>query len=129
MADLTDEQIREARALCDAATPDWRAKKRDGADWVYDWTLYMGEHPVVASEPDARFAAVARTLLPVALDSLEEARAELARLRDLLGCAAPVRCASCGEVRDRAVERTHCGGCSLRLDGVDEPSPSLDRSR
>ena len=40
----------------------------------------------------------------------ESAEREVERLRELLGREKPVKCASCGEIREGAVE-TNCGNC------------------
>jgi hypothetical protein len=42
--------------------------------------------------------------------TLAASEREIARLRELLGREKPVKCASCGEIREGAVE-TNCGNC------------------
>jgi hypothetical protein len=42
---------------------------------------------------------------------------EIARLKKMLGRDEPVKCASCGQVRERSEVR--CGQCSYMLDGSD----------
>lgn len=46
-----------------------------------------------------------------------ELRADVERLKDLLGRTDPVRCPACGEIRERS--EVICGNCTYRLDGSD----------
>ena len=50
-----------------------------------------------------------------AVEGRDAAVAEVARLRDLLGCQDPVRCPACGGVRERA--EICFGNCTHLLDG------------
>lgn len=89
---LTPEQIKEARALCDAATDGpWRAEKGlknfdtdEGwgsvcTDEESPWWIAKIEHGPRPDE-DAAFIAASRTLLPAALDTIEARDATIAVL-------------------------------------------------
>lgn len=72
MADFNDDDIKAARALCDAATP---------GPWIEQLGFPLSHIVGVTCDEalevrDAEFIAAARTLLPAALDALESARRE-----------------------------------------------------
>lgn len=64
---MNDDEIAKARALCGAAT--------GRGEWIAD-AGRLGMRDQYASHEDATFLNAARTLLPQALDALEEARRE-----------------------------------------------------
>lgn len=69
---MTDDDIKAARALCDAATPaPWEnhgRSVRDASQSIAEWLIH----------DDAAFIAAARTLVPTLLDELESARRDTA---------------------------------------------------
>lgn len=82
---MTDDEIKAARALCEAATPGPWAFMNEAYPWVagaVDEDIACPSTVIEFNEcgeqahSDARFIAAARTLLPAALDALEQARRE-----------------------------------------------------
>lgn len=88
---MTDDDIKAARALCEAATPGAWAFMDEAYPWVagaVDEDI-AGPSTVVEfnecgeqAHADARFIAAARTLLPAALKALAEARRDVDHTRD-----------------------------------------------
>lgn len=74
---MIPEELKRAREICDAATPGpWKHENMD--DWgqpVYNWVSPIMKAPEdynTKAFSDMRFIAAARTLLPKALDALEQ---------------------------------------------------------
>lgn len=89
---ITDDEIKSARALCDAATPGpWKHVRGPAArDVLYDANgreLLFTSNEYYAradlEENDAAFIAAARTLVPRLLDEVEQARRELSEAHDI----------------------------------------------
>lgn len=53
---------------------------------------------------------------------LNQSRAEVERLRKLLGRTDPIACKSCGKIRERS-EGPICGACGLPHDGSEKDEP------
>ena len=87
MADFTDDEIKAARALCDAATPGpWIEQPHPGIQISAIGGVSCDDGCIGWS--DAAFIAAARTLLPAALDALEEERAQVLAMAANAGEAA-----------------------------------------
>ena len=89
---ITDDEIKAARALCDAATPGpWKHVRGPAArDVLYDANgreLLFTSNEYYAradlEENDAAFIAAARTLVPRLLDEVERLRTALAEAVDI----------------------------------------------
>ena len=92
MPRLTDDEIREAVAVCEAATAGpWIEFQPEHSEYdvlgseVTIATCYGGiDEPETYGQANARFIAHARTGYPRALADLQAARTEVSRLRDAL---------------------------------------------
>lgn len=130
-------KVREARAICDAATPGpWEAEEKDrcwqlfaeqrlDGEVVHPWQLVQASKNGYWPEPkDSRFITAARTGWPEALDIIEQL---VARVRDLEA------------MRDRIAERMErdtrtsdwlrdrmCEDASIRV-GVEEDGWRAER--
>jgi len=101
---------REVRPLSEEAAHRYFAIVANGAPSPHeraDWRETM-HGLTLRAESAERLLRSAETEL--ANTRQEVLRREIARLRELLGREKPVKCASCGEIREGAVE-TNCGNC------------------
>ena len=84
---MTDDRIKQLRALCGAATPgEWKAEPRHILQNTKDYLVIPPKYPHCYPqsvgdffEADVLFIAAARTALPEALDEIERLRAALER--------------------------------------------------
>jgi len=75
---MTDDRIKQLRALCEAATDGPWDSARDGVwRWYGDNSECVAGHLTNPMAPDAAFIAAARTALPEALDDVERLRAQV----------------------------------------------------
>jgi len=125
------ELIKQARELCEGATPRTWTMSVDGTDIRVCHTIdekcvcclaLMGdynedetptEETLLQWQADAAFIAASRTLVPALADALEKAERERDELKAL---CRPV-CPKCGLENDRHFQGFHCDRCGARLSG------------
>lgn len=102
---ITHEWIEEQRALCEAATPGpWNA-----SDYASVLAFTDAEVCQRANDNDMAFMATARTALPAALDALEAAYSEIARLT-------AERDAAVKDLQGMSDAAGTCFGCAYSID-------------
>ena len=98
---MTKDDLKAARKICEKVTPgpwdevdDGICAGRDSQSLIIAWPHDVESH-------DSQFIAAARTLLPKALDALEEASREIARWREIAyhldSGAFLLQCQTCGK--------------------------------